>query len=215
MTWPGWSGVDLLGPAPAGRPGARQLAARRVPCGADPRPWEAARIEAGVPLGGREVTGSTIAAEAGLVDRTVSFTKGCFTGQELVARLDARGSNVARRLCGVVVAGGARPPVGAAVWTADGAHEVGDADLGRLVAGRSAPRWPSPRCTGGWCRPRAVVVRWDATARGTVRRGPAAAADRRRLTVPGGVAPTRYVAPQGRWQPAGSTEAATDVGETT
>ncbi len=71
------------------------------------------------------MTESTIAAEVGLVDRTVSFTKGCFTGQELVARLDARGSNVARRLRGLVVAGSARPPVGAAVWTLDGEHEVG------------------------------------------------------------------------------------------
>ena len=76
-------------------------------------------------MGGREITGSTIAAEVGLVDRTVSFSKGCFTGQELVARLDSRGSNVARRLTGVVVPGVDRPPVGASVWTADGAHEVG------------------------------------------------------------------------------------------
>jgi folate-binding protein YgfZ len=91
----------------------------------DEEAWEAARIEAGVPVGGREVTESTIAAEVGLVDRTVSFTKGCFTGQELVARLDARGSKVARRLCGLVVAGLVRPPVGSTVWTADGGHEVG------------------------------------------------------------------------------------------
>ena len=71
--------------------------------------WEAARIEAGVPVNGREIVEGSIAAELGLVDRTVSFTKGCFTGQELVARLDARGSNVARRLCGVVVGDGRRP----------------------------------------------------------------------------------------------------------
>ena len=51
---------------------------------------------------GTELTGKTIAAEAGLVERTVSFTKGCYTGQELVARIDSRGSNVARRLVGVV-----------------------------------------------------------------------------------------------------------------
>ena len=82
----------------------RLLVARRSGPGATEGPWEAARIEAGVPVGGREVTESTIAAEVGLVDRTVSFTKGCFTGQELVARLDARGSKVARRLWGLVVA---------------------------------------------------------------------------------------------------------------
>ena len=57
---------------------------------------------------GTELTGKTIAAEAGLVARTVSFTKGCYTGQELVARIDSRGSNVARRLVGVVAPAG--PP---------------------------------------------------------------------------------------------------------
>jgi len=121
---PGWSGVDLLGPGPDGDPGLGSWAPPTlVRC--DGEAWEATRIEAGVPAGGREVTGSTIAAEVGLVDRTVSFTKGCFTGQELVARLDARGSNVARRLCGVVVPSEVSVPVGAAVWSADGAHEVG------------------------------------------------------------------------------------------
>ena len=36
------------------------------------------------------------------MERSVSFTKGCYTGQELVARLDARGNNVPRRLVGVI-----------------------------------------------------------------------------------------------------------------
>ena len=89
-------------------------------------------------MGGREVTESTIAAEVGLVERTVSFTKGCFTGQELVARLDARGSKVARRLRGLVVADGARPPSGAAVWTADGEHEVGSVTSAAWSAHRGA-----------------------------------------------------------------------------
>ena len=53
-----------------------------------------------MPVNGREVVEGTIAAEVGLVERTVSFTKGCFTGQELVARLDARGSKVARHPAG-------------------------------------------------------------------------------------------------------------------
>ncbi len=81
-----------------------------------------------MPVNGREIVEGSIAAELGLVDRTVSFTKGCFTGQELVARIDARGSNVARRLCGVVVdgpPGRASAPVGAAVLTSDGSREVG------------------------------------------------------------------------------------------
>ena len=57
---------------------------------------------------GAELDERTIAAEADLLDRAVSFTKGCYTGQELVARLDARGNRVARHLRGLVVAGSAR-----------------------------------------------------------------------------------------------------------
>jgi folate-binding Fe-S cluster repair protein YgfZ len=56
-----------------------------------------------------------IPAEGGqaLVDAAVSFTKGCYTGQELVARVDSRGGNVPRRLLGVVVEPAVVPPVGA------------------------------------------------------------------------------------------------------
>jgi folate-binding protein YgfZ len=61
---------------------------------------EVARIEAGVPRLGTELDDSTIPAEAGqwLIDSSVSFTKGCYTGQELVARVDSRGSNTPRHL---------------------------------------------------------------------------------------------------------------------
>ena len=124
VDWPHWTGVDLFGPRPADDPELLAWVPDGVAVSSE-EAWEAARIEAGVPMGGREVTEATIAAEAGLVERTVSFTKGCFTGQELVARLDSRGSKVARRLWGLVVDGALRPPVGAAVWTTDGEHEVG------------------------------------------------------------------------------------------
>jgi folate-binding protein YgfZ len=60
--------------------------------------WEVIRIEAGFPKAGAELDDRTIPAEAGLVARSVSFSKGCYTGQELVARIDSRGSNVPRRL---------------------------------------------------------------------------------------------------------------------
>lgn len=89
--WIGSPGVDLLGssvPLPDGVPEA--------PIDA----YELARIEAGVPRLGAELDESTIPAEAGrwLIDVSVSFTKGCYTGQELVARIDSRGGNVPRRL---------------------------------------------------------------------------------------------------------------------
>lgn len=93
VAWPGVVGLDLLAPdavLPAG-----------VAAG-DPLAFEAIRIEAGEPVMGREITDRTIAQEVGLVARAVSLTKGCYPGQELVARIDARGGNVPKRLRGVV-----------------------------------------------------------------------------------------------------------------
>lgn len=60
--------------------------------------WDALRVRLGIPAMGRELTADTIPEEAGVVDVSVSFTKGCYTGQELVARVDSRGRNVPRRL---------------------------------------------------------------------------------------------------------------------
>jgi folate-binding protein YgfZ len=58
---------------------------------------ERARIEAGVPAWGKELDDSILPAEAGLDGTHVSFTKGCYPGQEPVARLRHRGK-VNRRL---------------------------------------------------------------------------------------------------------------------
>jgi folate-binding protein YgfZ len=102
--WPGLGGIDLLGPDPAVPDGVALVSTAT---------FELARICAGVPRMGAELTDKTIPAETGLVARTVSFTKGCFTGQELVARIDSRGGNVPRHLRLVVLDEVA--PVGAAV----------------------------------------------------------------------------------------------------
>ncbi len=53
--------------------------------------YERARIEAGVPRQGFDIDDRTIPQEAGLELDAVSFTKGCFVGQELVCRIDTRG----------------------------------------------------------------------------------------------------------------------------
>ena len=90
VAWPGFDGIDLLGPEVA-PPSGLGLAGDAE--------WEAARIRAGWPAMGRELTERTIPAEVGgLVEASVSFTKGCYTGQELVARIDSRGGNVPRPL---------------------------------------------------------------------------------------------------------------------
>lgn len=120
--WPGLAGTDLVGPAPEPPPGVAEC---------PPEAYEAARIEAGIPQMGRELDEGTIPAEAGVVDRSVSFTKGCYTGQELVARIDSRGGNVPRRLRGVVIRGAA-PPAGAVLR-----HE--GKDVGTLTSVAPSP----------------------------------------------------------------------------
>jgi folate-binding protein YgfZ len=52
---------------------------------------ELLRVTAGTPRFGREIDDRVLPAEAGLVERAVSFTKGCFPGQEPIARLHYRG----------------------------------------------------------------------------------------------------------------------------
>jgi len=52
---------------------------------------EILRVESGRPRFGREMTAATIPQEAGIDDRAVSFTKGCYIGQETVARLHYKG----------------------------------------------------------------------------------------------------------------------------
>jgi folate-binding protein YgfZ len=74
---------------------------------------ERLRIEAGTPRFGREIDDRVLPAEAGLEERAISFTKGCYPGQEPVARQHYRGK-VNRRLRVLDVAGeapGAGTPV--------------------------------------------------------------------------------------------------------
>ena len=87
--WPGVVGSDLLGENPVPPAGWPVMG---------PQDYEAERIRVGFPKMGAELDERTIPGETGLVQRTVSFTKGCYTGQELVARVDSRGGNVPRRL---------------------------------------------------------------------------------------------------------------------
>ena len=84
--------------------------------------YEVLRIEAGEPLVGVDVTDATIPQETGLVGETISFEKGCFLGQELVARLDSRGGRVNHHLR-ILRFDGSAPEVGAEV-TKDG-EQVG------------------------------------------------------------------------------------------
>jgi folate-binding protein YgfZ len=113
--WGGECGYDEFGPAAAGPP------AGVTP--ADLVALESSRVSAGWPAMGREITDQTIPAELGpLLDVAVSFTKGCYPGQELVERMHSRGSSAPRIVRRLQSAGG--PLTGGAPVTVEG-REVG------------------------------------------------------------------------------------------
>jgi len=83
-------GIDVLCEAANAEPvGAALIAAGAVPAGEDAA--EVRRVETGRPRYGFELDDGVIPQEAGLNERAVSFEKGCYVGQETVARLHFRG----------------------------------------------------------------------------------------------------------------------------
>lgn len=85
--------------------------------------FNAVRIEAGRPLFGIDFDDTVLPSETGVFERAVSVTKGCYLGQEIVARMHARGS-VPRKIVGLKVADGALPMAGARCFD-DDSNEVG------------------------------------------------------------------------------------------
>jgi len=90
-------GLDLVGPGAAAaasgleRAGVERAAAER---------WELARVAGGLPRAGQELTDDVLAEEAGLLGSHVHLDKGCYPGQETVARVHNLGQ-VQRRLAGL------------------------------------------------------------------------------------------------------------------
>ena len=78
-------------------------------------------MEAGEPVMDRDVDETNIPHETGLVDEAVSFKKGCYLGQELVARMDSRGGRANHLLRRVVLAS----PVAPAAEVRSGDQVVG------------------------------------------------------------------------------------------
>jgi tRNA-modifying protein YgfZ len=92
-------GLDLITRSPA----ANALREQLLAAGAEPVSEAAAeivRVESGRPRFGHDFDGGTMPAEAGVVERAVDFEKGCYIGQEPVARLHYRGKPN-RRLVGL------------------------------------------------------------------------------------------------------------------
>jgi tRNA-modifying protein YgfZ len=100
-------GLDLICRAPD-VVALREALLRRGAAEVSEEAAEILRVEAGRPRYGAEMTAETMPAEAGIVEQAVSFTKGCYIGQEPVARLHYRG-RPNRRLRGLRLRGGAHP----------------------------------------------------------------------------------------------------------
>jgi folate-binding protein YgfZ len=139
-------GYDLIGPR-AALPAVGPFVA--------PAAFEAWRIEQGIPVQPNDLDETTIPQEAFLDEDAVSFTKGCFIGQELVCRIDSRGhvNRFLRRFSNVE---GDWPPVGAEVV-------VGDKVVGTLTSVAPAEL---PTGALGYVRrevepPATVELRWD------------------------------------------------------
>lgn len=99
---------------------------------------EAIRIESGVPRFHRDMDEDTIPLEAGIESRAISFTKGCYVGQEVIIRVLHRGhGRVARRLVGLTLAGDQIPAPRATVTS-------GDREVGHVTSGAWSPSLNRP-----------------------------------------------------------------------
>lgn len=99
------------------------------------------RIEAGTPAFGREVTEENLPQEIGRDARAISFVKGCYLGQETVARIDALG-HVNKVLRGLRFLTPEEIPAGNAVLTREGKT------VGRLTSRVFSPGWGVPIALG-------------------------------------------------------------------
>jgi folate-binding protein YgfZ len=121
--------------------------------------YELLRIENGVPKYGVDMDESTVVLETGL-DEAVSFNKGCYIGQEIIARIHFRG-HVAKRLAGLILDTAELPP-----GSADGGpgnYELLSPDgknAGRLTSIVLSPRIGRTIALG--------YVRYDYLAEGTI-----------------------------------------------
>ena len=129
---PGAAGFDLLVPAPALEAVWRALRAAGEPRGLAPMgedTHEHARIAAGLPRFGVDMTSETNPLEANL-ERDISYNKGCYVGQEVIAKATFRG-HVNKKLCQLAF-GATLPEVGAEL-----SH--GDRVVGRVTSAAALP----------------------------------------------------------------------------
>jgi folate-binding protein YgfZ len=120
---------------------APQVSAALTHAGATPCAWhvyDQARVEAGFPHYGQDISDDNLPQEVNRDAQAISFTKGCYLGQETVARLDALG-HVNRLLYGLCWETGRGPAAGEAVIVAGRA-------VGQVTSSVTSPRLQTPFC---------------------------------------------------------------------
>jgi folate-binding protein YgfZ len=139
--------VEFAGPlaffiqaAPAAIPAVTETLATAgaIPCEADS--VECARLEAGTPLFGIDITADNLPQEVGRDRQAISFTKGCYLGQETVARIDAVG-HVNRLLVGLKFLGPQIPVSGTIL-------HANEKDVGHVTSAAWSPRLNAPLALG-------------------------------------------------------------------
>jgi folate-binding protein YgfZ len=114
---------------------------------------EVLRVEAGIPVFPVDMDTETIPLEAGIEGRAISFTKGCYPGQEVIIRILHRGhGRVAKRLVGLSVQGSETPARGDMV-------RAGEKEIGRVTSAVLSPALGGPIALG--------YVHHDSTEPGT------------------------------------------------
>ena len=101
------------------------------------------RVEAGIPRFLVDMTSETIPLEAGIEDRAISMTKGCYPGQEVIVRvLNRGGGRVAKKLVGFVL------PVESAVPVVGEKVKAGNREVGAVTSAVLSPRLARPIALG-------------------------------------------------------------------
>ena len=113
--------------------------------------FEILRVEAGVPRYGVDVSDTNVVPEAGQ-DEAVSYTKGCYIGQEIIARIHWRG-HVAKRLAGLVLEDERQLAADAKVISTEGK------EIGRVTSAVRSPRLARTVALG--------IIRYDYLQPGT------------------------------------------------
>jgi len=141
----GLPGAELLLPREALEPAWQALGAAVRARGGSPIGYRAInmlRLEAGIPWYGADFDEHQIPQEAGIESTHISFTKGCYTGQEIVERVRSRG-HVNRRLAGLAFSAAEVPKPGTAIFaaarSADGTASARPIEAGHVTSAAFSP----------------------------------------------------------------------------